>query len=707
MKSITLSIEQKDIISSINNNNVIVDSVAGSGKTTLILNVVKEYKNLNCLILTYNARLKLETREKIKVMKLSNGECHSFNSFCVRYYDDKAYTNIELMAVLKNKTMNKKEFKYDLIIIDEAQDITPTFYELICKIYMDNNNKHVKFLIVGDKKQCINHYIGSDDRFLKYAEMLFNFNSLNWTKHTLSKSFRITKPMADFINNCCLVTPRIFSEKKSKYKPRYKICDVMNYTCDIGNEIMYYINKYKYKPEDIFIIAPSVKNPDSPIRKLERYLISKKICIYLSTYDDEKIDEEIIKNKIVITTFNSVKGLERKVIILFNMDNSYYKFFGRDILEENRNICPNIFYVALTRGLERLSIIHHSKNNYIEFLNKKKILKYCDVIGCIQKIQKNNKTMSKRISVTELTKYIDSIKLDEYIKKIKLLKINEPENINITNNNNVINNIEGIDIKEDVSSINGIAIPAYYEYKIKKRSSIYKALKTDKANEFIKELKKNKIVKIYDKFLNLNNKNLSIEDILFISTLWWSYKENLYHKLVQINEYNWLLKNTMEFYINRLSELKIDDKCKFENEVDMKNKRCITGRMDCYNNDLNILYEFKCKNKIQYEDILQTMIYGYLLDSTYETQWKNKKLVICGKKINEDDYEKIYKKSKVIIFNIYTNEKIELDVSKKDMNEIVDNLIEEKYNKNKNKKTDKEFYTKYKKLKYKYKYHIV
>ena len=57
----------------------------------------------------------------------------------------------------------------------------------------------------------------------------------------------------------------------------------------------------------------------------------------------------------------------------------------------------------------------------------------------------------------------------------------------------------------------------------------------------------------------------------------------------------------------------------------------------------------------------------------------------------------------MIIFNIYTNEKIELDVSKKDMNEIVDNSIEEKYNTNKNKKTDKEFYTKYKKLKYKYK----
>ena len=195
-------------------------------------------------------------------------------------------------------------------------------------------------------------------------------------------------------------------------------------------------------------------------------------------------------------------------------------------------------------------------------------------------------------------------------------------------------------------------------------------------------MKKNNIVKTYDKFLELDNKNLSIEDILFISTLWWSYKENLYHKLVQINNYNWLSKNTMELYFNRISELEIDDKCKFENEVYTLNNISITGRMDCYNPDLNVVYELKCKNKIKYEDILQTMIYGYLLDLTYETQWKNKNLKIRGKKITEKEYNKIYKKSKMIIFNIYTNEKIELDIAKKDMNEIVHDLLEEKYTEN-------------------------
>ena len=41
------------------------------------------------------------------------------------------------------------------------------------------------------------------------------------------------------------------------------------------------------------------------------------------------------------------------------------------------------------------------------------------------------------------------------------------------------------------------------------------------------------------------------------------------------------------------------------------------------------------------------------------------------------------------------------------MHEIVDNLIEEKYNKNKNIETNKEFKNKYNKLKLKYKYHIL
>ena len=40
---------------------------------------------------------------------------------------------------------------YDIIILDEAQDINPTFYELICKIYADNNI----YAYICEKIKCV------------------------------------------------------------------------------------------------------------------------------------------------------------------------------------------------------------------------------------------------------------------------------------------------------------------------------------------------------------------------------------------------------------------------------------------------------------------------------------------------------------------------------------------------------------------------
>ena len=67
MKLPEISIEQNNIIKELLlNNNVVVDSVAGSGKTTCNLHIAKYFHNINILLLTYNSKLKLETREKAK-----------------------------------------------------------------------------------------------------------------------------------------------------------------------------------------------------------------------------------------------------------------------------------------------------------------------------------------------------------------------------------------------------------------------------------------------------------------------------------------------------------------------------------------------------------------------------------------------------------------------------------------------------------------
>jgi len=91
---LNLSDEQNNVIKCVESeNNVCVDSVAGSGKTTTILHIAEKLSNLKILLITYNAKLKLETREKSKKLGLNNIEVHSYHSFGVKYYDNKCYTD--------------------------------------------------------------------------------------------------------------------------------------------------------------------------------------------------------------------------------------------------------------------------------------------------------------------------------------------------------------------------------------------------------------------------------------------------------------------------------------------------------------------------------------------------------------------------------------------------------------------------------------
>ena len=78
-----ISDEQLTIVNNLGLNNVIVDSVAGSGKTTTNIYIAKKYSDLNILLLTYNAKLKMETREKVSNLNITNLEVHSYHSFCV------------------------------------------------------------------------------------------------------------------------------------------------------------------------------------------------------------------------------------------------------------------------------------------------------------------------------------------------------------------------------------------------------------------------------------------------------------------------------------------------------------------------------------------------------------------------------------------------------------------------------------------------
>ncbi len=610
--------EQKHILELLKDNNVIIDSVAGSGKTTTNLHIAKKYTELQILLLTYNAKLKLETREKVQHLKLNNIEVHSYHSFCVKYYDRKCFTDTIITKVVKSNVKPLKHFHYDVIILDEAQDVTPLYYKLVCKLYVDNYIK-AKLCIIGDRYQSIYDFNKADERFIIYADKLFNFNDIEWKACHLSRSFRITKPMVKFINNCMIdevKTERtITSNKISTYKPRYIICNTFITVKELSkpyNEIKRYLGM-GYTYSDIFVLTASVKSESSPVRRLANILSNSGIPVFVPVSDEEKLDEDVLLGKIVFSTFHQVKGLERRVILVFNFDITYFKFYKKN---KNPNICPNELYVAVTRGLEHLTLFHHHTNDYLPFINLKKLPLYTSIIHHTKlKIRKKNCNKNINTPVTTLIRHLPSEVIDNCFDYLKIININKcGKKINIPTKT------EQKYGHENVSEITGIAIPSYFEYKLKGIISI--AINLVSINKFteyeISEEKSFSDIRIIDLYDNIENDREKENSLLEIATMWNAYSSGYVFKLNQITEYNWLSERSLRLCMKRFDRLNITKEAIFEQRIELEGKhelldRKLVGYIDCVNN--KSIFEFKCVNKLEKTHYLQLAIYMYMLES--------------------------------------------------------------------------------------------
>ena len=113
--------EQKAIINCITEGkNVMVDAVAGSGKTTTVMFIAKQNPTKKVLQITYNKELKKEVRKKVETARITNIDIHTFHSLAVRYYDRECYTDDRIINVLSSNSLPMTKKKYDIIIIDEV-----------------------------------------------------------------------------------------------------------------------------------------------------------------------------------------------------------------------------------------------------------------------------------------------------------------------------------------------------------------------------------------------------------------------------------------------------------------------------------------------------------------------------------------------------------------------------------------------------------
>lgn len=348
--------EQKEIIQAIKQKkNVRVVSVAGSGKTTTILGLLG--CDLNILVFCYNNRLRAETIERASILasdllEISGGifDIHTFHSFCHGVLDEPlATTDIGIIKII-NKDLSelrkKKIEKYDVIIVDEVQDMTPEYFKLV-SILRDLTG--ASLCLIGDPRQAIYQFNGATEKYLLSPEEHFGDT---FESYALSESFRMNNKMASFINGTYLTKsedtesrdmddrkneqdkPKIISSREDGFCPMI----IHSSASDRKDQIVSFVSKCN--PEDVLILMYSIKrNPNRTSVQIANMLEQKGVPVSFGNIPTGN------KKSVLMLSYHQSKGLERKIVILLDLGSSYFR-----LTNEDPRFMPNLWYVAMTRA---------------------------------------------------------------------------------------------------------------------------------------------------------------------------------------------------------------------------------------------------------------------------------------------------------------------------------------------------------------------
>lgn len=646
--------EQKKICTTVQKgHNVAIDSVFGSGKTTSILHICQQSVGKKVLVLTYNSKLKLETRAKVQRLGLTNVSVHSYHAFGVRYYRSDCLTDYEIKQLVLHDTKPKNNIQFDMVILDEQQDMTPLYYQFAQKIMADRVGTNPPQIVVfGDTYQNIYAFMGADARFLTWAPKIFTDPQRTWKNRKITTSFRTTYPIAHFINTHLLGYQRVVAQKDGG-PVRYLICDSFGTTP--FQEIKGYL-AHGYKPEDIYILAPSLRISKnlSPVRRLENRLVKHGIPCFVPTNDAEDVNEAVTQGKVVFSTFHQVKGSERPVVLVFNIDDSYYDYYAK---QESRHRCPNTVYVALSRSIERLSLVHHYENSYFPTLKRHALANDPRIeVVTTKKLTSKYKGSSEgdraiKTPIDNLLRHLDISTIQTALEFLsyKIYRDDQPD-LGIKS---VVEMSGGK--SEAVSDITSIAIPASYEISSTGKSSLLRWIHEESG-----KLSPDHHQKVGDLGAHLiRNKSLSVPDLLYLSNLYLSVLTGWTSKLQQITEYNWLDESQLTQATDRLVKLtstnSVADQATSPNfTVEASREilgRKLLGRVDLIDN--NTWYELKYTHSLESEHLLRLALVAWCNNARPGA-------------------------TKLVVYNIRTGERAEIQVTEK-LGDLVYYLVDHKY----------------------------
>ena len=728
--------------------NVVVDACAGSGKSTTILTVANALPKKRFLQITYNAMLRKEFKEKVAECGLENIEVHTYHSFAVKYFFRDAHTDTGIRHLLYSYSKSSDEVTddlvtypeipaFDIVVLDETQDMTLLYYRLVTYILHVICNKNytpsrienargnvtlpleshpldvsdpltnisekrsrgrphkLQLLILGDYMQGLYEFKGADTRFLTLAPQIWasckHLKSPIFRSCTLRTSYRITRPMASFVNHAMLGHTTTENIRLCACRDGSPVVYIrnsrINIECIVVNFILRLLEGGDL-PSDIFVLGGSVKGVNSNIRKMENVLVERNIPCHVPMLETDKIDDRVINGKVVFSTFHSVKGRQRKYVFIVGFDQSYFTYYGREM---NESQCPNTLYVGCTRATHGLFLLENndwSTDRPLTFLkmnhHQMKSQDYVDFRGTPQSIfyEKDPAYSVKKekihyVTPTELIKFIPEHVLEKITPMLDRIfascTVDLPE-LSADHIPSVVQFANGL--YEDVADLNGIAIPCLYWDQLQPEPTnvLYQLIGNmirdlkDKDHSFIK--------KVYQEIDPLSQ---TPSDYLYLANIYIAVQEKLYFKLKQIDrsEYQWLSQEAVDICKRRMDTIvgcekveqhehvfvnskmeeahsRIDMLLQPELGTDVKYR--FSARLDIITQES--IWELKCTQQITIDHLLQVVIYAWL--------WRT---------INPESTKKVK------IFNIKNGEVMELHATIDELTEIMVELLRGKYEK--------------------------
>ena len=335
MQDIQLSEEQQHFIDAAKSGkNVLVDACIGSGKTTAIQKLCEQLPlSKKVLYLTYNRLLKIDARDKIHRRNVTVTNYHGYAYMLLK----RNGISSGIRDLIQNLLRSDIRFPLvDVLIIDEYQDIEQEFAEMLWKI--KEANPLMQIVAVGDMQQKI-----YDKTTLNVSEFIDEFLGAH-ERLTFTLCFRLSSAHAAMLG-------RIWKKE---------IIGV-NSNCIVekmrAEQVVDFLSQQE--PEDILCLGARTGDLADTLNILEEKYPDKfnKTTVYASITDDDGNRGVVPDNNCAIfTTFDSSKGLERRICVIFDFTESYWSVRVRKP-QQSYEILRNIFCVAASRGKERIIFV--------------------------------------------------------------------------------------------------------------------------------------------------------------------------------------------------------------------------------------------------------------------------------------------------------------------------------------------------------------